>query len=124
MSSRRGRRTRRLGPGAGDLDDLISAAEGAKHWADNRIAHHGQEPVKESPPPTLDDLDKAIDTIGILFCRYNLLLRGDTFRYPLKWAGVKGDLDLLFRPSLGSLTSRPKQAGGRARARTLGAWNG
>jgi hypothetical protein len=78
-----------------DLDDLISAAERAKHWADNRLAHHGRERVEEGPP-TLDDIDRAIDTIGALFRRYNLLLRGDMFKYALTWAGMKGDLNALF----------------------------
>jgi hypothetical protein len=77
-----------------DLDELEAAAEQAKDWADNRVAHTGRERVVK--PPTHGELDGAIDTIGRVFERYNLLLLGSSYAY-LAPAGVPEDLDALFR---------------------------
>jgi hypothetical protein len=77
-----------------DLDELRAAAEQAKDWADKRVAHTGREQVAK--PPTLGELDGAIDTIGRVFERYNLLLLGSSYHH-LAPPGVREDLDALFR---------------------------
>jgi hypothetical protein len=59
-----------------------------------RVAHTGREQVAK--PPTLGELDGAIDTSGRVFERYNLLLLGSSYHH-LAPPGVREDLDALFR---------------------------
>jgi hypothetical protein len=78
-----------------DLRDLTTAAKRAKDWADERVAHTGREPAVRTP--TLGELDGAIDTIGRLFQRYNLLLRGrELATLAPDPAAVEADLNALF----------------------------
>jgi hypothetical protein len=78
-----------------DLDELGAAAKQAKDWADDNVAHTGRE-RRVAKPPTLGELDGAIDTIGRVFERYNLLLLGSSYHH-LAPLGVREDLDALFR---------------------------
>jgi hypothetical protein len=77
-----------------DLDELRAVAKQAKDWADKRVAHTGREQVAK--PPTLGELDGAIDTIGRVCERNNLLLLGSSYHH-LAPPGVREDLDALFR---------------------------
>jgi hypothetical protein len=78
-----------------DLSDLTTAAKRAKGWADERVAHTGREQAVMTP--TFGELDGAIDTIGRLFQRYNLLLRGrELATLAPDPAAVEADLNALF----------------------------
>jgi hypothetical protein len=77
-----------------DLRDLTTAAKRAKDWADERVAHTGRESAERTP--TFGELDRAIDTIGALFQRYNLLLRGSEYvTLAPDPAAVEADLNAL-----------------------------
>jgi hypothetical protein len=83
-----------------DLGELRTAAEQAKQWVDDRVAHTARVAhtgrARVVKPPTHGELDNAIDTIGHVFQRYNLLLRGSSY-LSLAPEGVPDDLDALFR---------------------------
>jgi hypothetical protein len=78
-----------------DLSDLTTAAKRAKDWADERVAHTGREAAERTP--TFGELDRAIDTIGALFQRYRILLRGRELATLLvNPVAVEVDLNALF----------------------------
>jgi hypothetical protein len=65
------------------LEQLTRAAESVKRYVDTHIAHAEDFERDQAPPRppgfTLDELDKAIDTIGNLFRRYMDLLKCTDF---------------------------------------------
>jgi hypothetical protein len=64
---------------ASHLERLSNAAESVKRYVDTHIAHTEDFERDKAPPRppgfTLDDLDKAIGTIGNLFRKYMDLLK-------------------------------------------------
>jgi hypothetical protein len=59
---------------AADLVTLEQAAEKAKTWVDNNIAHLSASSSDEVP--TIEELDNALDVIGDIFIRWNAVLTG------------------------------------------------
>jgi hypothetical protein len=56
-----------------DMATLKQTAHVVSRWADENVAHLGR---KSTTNPTFNDLDSAIDTLGKLFTKYNLVLTG------------------------------------------------
>lgn len=56
-----------------DQATLSTRCDHVRRYVNTRLAHFGET---ATPPPTFDDLDTAIDTLGSLFKRYTLLLEG------------------------------------------------
>jgi hypothetical protein len=80
---------------AADLEELEAATEVTKTWADKRVAHTDTKRMTAEERMTIEKIDQGIDTIGRLFRRYDLLLRGESIVI-LDW-DVKADLLPLFR---------------------------
>jgi hypothetical protein len=78
-----------------DLDALRTATRSHKRWADMRVAHTDQRGIRPEDRPTFAELDHAIDVIGLLFRKYDLLVRGAKSPMILQW-DVKPELVALF----------------------------
>lgn len=76
-----------------DLAELEKAAKKAKDWTDAHIAHAGRERLDVTL--TRGELDFAIDTLGVLMRRYDLLLRASRW-LALVPEGIRLDLETLF----------------------------
>jgi len=59
---------------ANDLSYLRGKARACEKWADKRVAHYDKGNV--SPAPLFQDLNGAINAIGTVFKKYDLVLRG------------------------------------------------
>ncbi|HXC77097.1 MAG TPA: hypothetical protein VNU19_08590, partial [Candidatus Acidoferrum sp.] len=58
---------------ASDQRRLSDQSQSIRTYVNRRLAHFDKKPP---PVPNFDDLDAAIDTLGSLFHKYNLLLTG------------------------------------------------
>jgi hypothetical protein len=79
---------------AADRADLDAATTPHKLWANLRVAHADKRRIKPEERATFANLDNAIETIGRLFRKYDLLLRGETIVI-LEW-DVKPEIVALF----------------------------
>jgi hypothetical protein len=61
---------------ADDLAELRKATDGLKAWRDLRVAHASRERVQPEHRVTFDHIDEAVEAIGRLFRKYDLLVRG------------------------------------------------
>jgi hypothetical protein len=59
-----------------DLERLRSVVDPVKDFADKHVAHLDYTPVEKMP--TFDELDQAIDSFGVLFSKYYLVLTGSS----------------------------------------------
>ena len=78
-----------------DLDTLRAATRSHKRWANMRVAHTDRGEIEPEDRATFAELDRAIDVIGLLFRKYDLLLRGAESPVILDW-DPKPDLVALF----------------------------
>ena len=56
------------------MKTLKQTAALVSRWADENVAHMGRV---QTAMPTFNDLDAAINTLGGLFTKYNLVLTGN-----------------------------------------------
>jgi hypothetical protein len=80
---------------ATDRDALRAATKSHKLWANLRVANTDRRRIEPEERATFAELDHAIDVIGLLFRKYDLLLRGAESPVILHW-DPKPDLVALF----------------------------
>ena len=91
-----------------DLDHIVAATAQVVAYVDRHVAHSDPRPVRLDQLPTFTDVHEAIDVIGTLFERYQMLLTGSST--PLTPV-IPDDWRAVFRqPWMGSSSTAPRPA--------------